>query len=98
MKKNIAIFVYDDIEILDFTGPYEIFSIADELRSGNLFNLFLVSENKSRLIARNHFKFEADYQFYNHPKIDYFLIPGGPGARVQENNDNVLNWIELQFF
>ena len=46
MKKNIAIFVYDDIEILDFTGPYEIFSIADELRSGNLFNLFLVSENK----------------------------------------------------
>ena len=98
MKKNIAIFVYDDIEILDFTGPYEIFSIADELRSGNLFNLFLVSEHKSRLIARNNFKFEADYQFYKHPKIDYLLIPGGPGARVQENNDNVLNWIELQFF
>ena len=34
----------DPVEILDFAGPYEVFSIANELMEGKLLDLFLISE------------------------------------------------------
>ena len=97
MKKNIAIFVYDNVEILDFAGPYEVFSIANELKNRELFNLFLISENKLKIVARNEFKFNSDYCFTNYPNIDYLIVPGGPGSRKQEKNTKLIKWLEREF-
>ena len=98
MKKNIAIFVYDNVEILDFTGPYEVFSIANELQNRELFNLFLISENNLKIVARNEFKFNSDYCFNYYPNIDYLIIPGGPGSRTQEKNTELVSWLQREFF
>ena len=98
MKKNVAIYVYNEVEILDFAGPFEVFSIANELRNKQLYDLFLISKNQSKLVARNNLKFESDYYFDNHPNLDYLIIPGGPGSRVQEKNAKLLRWLEKSFF
>ena len=42
---NIEIYIYDQAEVLDFSGPFEVSSTASRLcENGDLFNIFLVSE------------------------------------------------------
>ena len=53
-KTNLAILIFDDMEILDFAGPYEIFSVVggdDDFT--NPFNVYTVAEKKRPVIARN---------------------------------------------
>jgi putative intracellular protease/amidase len=40
MKRNIAILLFDDVEVLDFAGPFEVFAVADELQVHAMFNVF----------------------------------------------------------
>ena len=45
MKRNVAIFLFDDVEVLDFAGPFEVFAVMDELRGHDTFNVFTFAEN-----------------------------------------------------
>jgi transcriptional regulator GlxA family with amidase domain len=50
---NIGIYIYDDAEVLDFSGPFEVFSVASRfLKEDKKFDVFLVSENKTIINAR----------------------------------------------
>ena len=42
MRSNIALLIFDEVEVLDFAGPYEVFSVADEQHDHQLFNVFTV--------------------------------------------------------
>jgi putative intracellular protease/amidase len=42
--KNVAILIFNDVEVLDFTGPYEVFTVTSELNNYELLNVFTVSE------------------------------------------------------
>ena len=42
MKKHVGILVFDDVEVLDFAGPFEVFAVADELSGHAAFNVFTV--------------------------------------------------------
>ncbi len=53
MKKNIAIFIFDDAEVLDFAGPFEVFSVASELSNHALFNVFTAAKEKKPIRAVN---------------------------------------------
>jgi transcriptional regulator GlxA family with amidase domain len=53
MKKNIAIFLFDDAEVLDFAGPFEVFSVTSELSNYELFNVFTVAKEKKPIRAVN---------------------------------------------
>ncbi len=96
-KQRVGILVFDEVEVLDFCGPYEVFSIANELRNQELFDIKLISTENIHLKGRNQFKFQADYTIKNNPPIDILIIPGGPGARVQEKNPRLILWLEKQF-
>ncbi|MDO8542579.1 MAG: hypothetical protein Q7S40_19225 [Opitutaceae bacterium] len=39
MKRNVAILVFDEVEVLDFAGPYEVFAAADKRHGGDAFNV-----------------------------------------------------------
>ena len=43
MRKTVAILVFDDVEVLDFAGPFEVFAVADELMSHSAFNVVTVA-------------------------------------------------------
>ena len=103
MKKiNVGIFIFDEVEVLDFAGPFEVFSRtrllkgAESRRSNDSapFNPFTVSIDKKSLTATGGLKIIADYTFNNFPKIDILIVPGGYGTRTLLNNEILLKWIK----
>ena len=92
-KRNVAILIYDDAEVLDFAGPFEVFSVTSELNNHELFNVFTVAEKSSPISAVNGLSVNPTYTFGDHPPIDILIISGGNGSRNQMENENTLNWI-----
>lgn len=91
--KNAGIFIFDDIELMDFAGPFEVFSVANELEKYTLCNTFTFAENKDPVTSVNGLKVIPDYSFENCPGIDILIIPGGVGTVKLLDNNTVLDFI-----
>jgi len=92
---NIGIYLYDNAEVLDFAGPFEVFSTASRMSADQPFNAFLVSENDGPVRARCGFTVLPSYYFANHPQIDVLIVVGG--VHDQEMTKSaVLSWISEQ--
>jgi len=91
--KNIGILIFDDVEILDFAGPYEVFSVTGKREGKGYFNVFTVSE-KEVVKTANGLKVIPDYNLTNHPNIEILVVPGGLGARTEIKNEVVLKWVK----
>ena len=90
---NIGIFIYDKAEVLDFSGPFEVFSSASLICSTeNPFNAFLVSETGEAVVAAGSYSVNPAYGFYNHPPIEVLLVAGGDHTDEVEKQA-VINWI-----
>jgi transcriptional regulator GlxA family with amidase domain len=93
MKKNIAIFVFDEVEVLDFAGPFEVFSVTDALRNREAFSVFLCAESRGTVRAVNGLKILADYTLEDCPSPDVLIVPGGFGTRALLNKPALLEWL-----
>ncbi len=90
--KNVGILLFDDVEVLDFAGPFEVFSVTGQRNGQGCFNVFTISE-KELIKAVNGLKIVSDYRLDNHPKLDILVVPGGYGARAAIKNHKLLNWV-----
>lgn len=101
--KNIAIILFDRIEVLDFAGPFEVFSVcgAHGEHKGH-FNVYTVAE-RAPVIARGGLIVNPTYLFDDCPRPDIFLVPGGGGytdsgvpfgSRKEMDNPVMLEWIK----
>lgn len=93
---NVGIFLFNEIELLDFAGPYEVFSVATQLHNYQLFNVFTISEDGAEVRSVNGLRVVPDYSFKNHPHIDILIVPGGNGTKTEMNNAEVLEWLRKQ--
>ncbi len=93
-SKTVAIVLFDEAEVLDFAGPFEVFSVTGKWRGESPFNVFLVAEEDRPVLARNHFSVNPHYTFANAPAAEILLVPGGYGTRQQMHNDVLLNWVK----
>lgn len=89
---NIGIYIYDQAEVLDFSGPFEVFSTANRLVSDKPFNVFLIGETSNAVAARGGFSVNPAYGFHNHPKIDVLIVVGGVHTGEMQKL-SVLQWI-----
>lgn len=97
MAKNVAILLFDEVEVLDFAGPFEIFSVTGQRSGGEPpFNVYTVAENPGTVSARNNLFVTPHYTLENCPPPDIFLIPGGFGSRAVMRNSVVLEWVQRQ--
>lgn len=76
---NTGIYIYQNAEVLDFSGPFEVFSTATRVcENGSPFDVFLISETAGEITeARAGYKVVSDYGFNNHPPLDVLLVAGG---------------------
>lgn len=90
---NVGIYIYQDAEVLDFSGPYEVFSTANRVAEPHqLFNVFLVSELNQPVIARAGYSVNPQYSFANHPQIDVLIVVGGV-HNAELKKPDVIDWI-----
>ncbi|WP_407526471.1 DJ-1/PfpI family protein [Lacibacter sp. MH-610] len=105
MTYRVAIFIFNEVEVLDFAGPFEVFSVAG-LRTMNVppFEVFTVAQFDT-INARNHLTIKPTYTLEKAPKAEIIVIPGGGGfhadgtpfgSRREMNNPIVLKWIQEQ--
>lgn len=99
--KSIAIVLFDEVEVLDFAGPFEVFSVTGRRSVGEPFDVFTVAQN-DRVAARNNLLITPTHTFQNCPPCSMFLIPGGGGyqpdgtpfgSRREMNNAVMLDWV-----
>lgn len=94
-QKTVGILLFHEVEVLDFAGPFEVFSIATEPgQTQKLFSVKTIAERKENISARNGLKVLPDYDFSDCPALDLLIIPGGYGAEeIETKNPVVLDWI-----
>jgi transcriptional regulator GlxA family with amidase domain len=97
-RKQVGIVVYEDVEVLDFCGPFEVFSVTrlneqKRREEPSPFSAFLIAETKSPVVATGGMRVVPDHDLDSCPKLDILLVPGGWGFRHQMNNERLLKWI-----
>lgn len=99
--RMVAILLFDEIEVLDFAGPFEVFGIAGKRSGPAPFQVFTVAE-RGPVYARNGLCITPTYRLNDHPPADIILVPGGGGyqsdgtpfgSRREMDNPAVLNWV-----
>ncbi len=95
-KIRIGILLFNEVEVLDFAGPYEVFSIVTYLESNEkVFQVSTVGETGDMILARNGLKIQPHFSFSNAPEFDVLIVPGGYGAEeIEIHNDKMINWIQ----
>jgi transcriptional regulator GlxA family with amidase domain len=88
---NIGIYIYDNAEVLDFSGPFEVLSTASRLGNKN-WNIFLVSEKLGIVQARGGFPINSHFCFDSHPDIDLLIVVGGIHTE-EVKKSNVISWV-----
>ena len=97
-RRRVAILVFPDVEVLDFTGPFEVFSVTrlnEERRrqEPSPFDVKLVAERSEPIMASGGLRIIPDYDFNSCPQFEILVVPGGWGTRKEINNDRLIQWI-----
>jgi transcriptional regulator GlxA family with amidase domain len=98
-RKRVGIVVFDDVEVLDFCGPFEVFSAArldEEKRreDPSPFEVVLVAEKSGPVVASGGLRVIPDHTFQTCPPLDILLVPGGWGTRRELKNPVMLDWLK----
>ena len=100
-QRNVAILIFDDVEVLDFCGPFEVFSVTGKQDGSDPFNVYTVAE-KTPISARNNLSINPNDTFETCPQPDILVVPGGGGRRAdgtpygtrrEMDNKILLQWI-----
>ena len=98
----VGILIFDDVEILDVAGPFEVFAVTrlnDEqrLRESSPFKVYLIAETNKQIIAIGGLRLTPDITIFEYQNLDILIIPGGWGTRKESKNKILVNWISNQF-
>ena len=100
-KWHVGILIFDGVEVLDFAGPFEVFSRTrltpgpESRRSEETapFHVFTVARSLSSVNATGGLRVLPHHDFAGAPRIDLLLIPGGFGTRALIDDTETLDWI-----
>ena len=88
---RLGIYVFKDVEIVDFAAPHGVFSVARRFDAE--LEAFLIADALRPVQAQAGFTVLPNYAFADQPAMDAFLIPGGFGTRQELNNRRLHDYI-----
>lgn len=83
MTSVVGIYLFDDVEVLDFAGPYEVFSTASRVHARlqpaapGLFEVVTIADRPRTVCARGGLRVEAERPLDELTKLDVLIVPGG---------------------
>ena len=94
-RRRVAILLFQGVELLDFAGPFEVFSAARltaETRE-RLMDVFTVAESLEPIKCNNPVTVLPDFTLANCPPAELLVVPGGMGTRTAINRPELIDWI-----
>ena len=92
-RRSVAIVLFDDVEVLDFAGPFEVFSVCGRRSLLDPFDVYTVSERGQTIRARNGLIVTPLHSFESAPSPDILLVPGGFGTRREMKSPVMLEFV-----
>jgi transcriptional regulator GlxA family with amidase domain len=92
--RNLAILIFPDVEVLDFCGPYEVFSVANRFIDPAAFSVFTVAKKPGSVVTHNGLGVHPHFQLSDCPKPNILLVPGGRGTRTEMHDPMIIDWIK----
>lgn len=90
---STAILVFDEVELLDVSGPLAVLSAAGRQWNFQPFKLELVAEARGSVSTRSVVRLEAPHDVATHRGAEVLLVPGGYGARRAAENPALVDWV-----
>ncbi len=91
--RQVSLLVFDDAEVLDVAGPYEVFSVAGRRHGLEPFRVALVAEGTGPVMLRNGFRVLPHFNLADAPPAAILIIPGGMGTRREVHNQAMVDWV-----
>jgi transcriptional regulator GlxA family with amidase domain len=100
-RKRVGILLFNDIEVLDFCGPFEVFSVArlnevQRRQEPSPLEVLLIAETSETITTSGGMKVFPMASFEGCPPLDILLVPGGMGTRKEMLNEAMLRFIRDQ--
>ena len=100
--RTVAVFIFDQVEVLDFAGPFEVFSRTrltpglDSRKTDETlpFDVFTIAERRAPVITIGGMEIMPKFDFESAPPINVLVIPGGWGTRALLDQPGVIRWIK----
>lgn len=92
---NVGILIFNGVELLDFCGPFEVFSVTRLPNGESPFHVFTLAESRP-IVTRNGLSVNPKYTLPESPGIEVLIIPGGQGTRTEICNCKLIDWIRGQ--
>jgi len=99
-NRSIGIVIYPEAEVLDITGPHEVFSMAaafQRQQSTSPYSVFLIAKTSKPVTMSSGMRLQPDYHFENCPlPLDTLVVPGAENIEQVVDDPSLLNWIADQ--
>jgi len=98
MTRSVGIYLFDAVEVLDFAGPFEVFSTASRVaqrsdpRSDKPFAVCTIADARRSVTARGGLAVTADFTVHDHPALDLLIVPGGD-VSAELGRRAIIEWI-----
>jgi transcriptional regulator GlxA family with amidase domain len=90
-RLNVAIFIHDGVELLDFAGPGEVFAAAG---GGTAFRVYTVATSRDPITSQGFLKVTPEFTLIDCPKPDVVVLPGG-ATGVPLRDPKVIDWVKV---
>jgi len=91
MGITTGILLFDDVEELDFAGPWEVFTLAARKQQGD--RVLTIAPQNGAVRCAKGLRVIPDHGFADAPEFDVVVVPGGQGTRREIDNPIVIDWL-----
>ena len=101
-QQTVGILIFDDVEVLDFCGPFEVFATTQTPgpdapnEAVYPFHVITIAERAATVRCRGGLLVQPQHTIDDHPPLDILVVPGGWGTRREVQNERLLDWIAAQ--
>ena len=92
-QKKVGIITFDNAEVLDVMGPFEVFSVAGRISEPSKFQVLLVSDSQQKSVTLRHgLRILTDRNIFEEHEFDLIIVSGGITTNAEQNK-NLLEFL-----